>query len=138
MGVLAVDWFHIVPMLEKRVLDDIGRRLLPDIHDRIVTRFHYSPRDFALDLNAHLGSAFGLEPLPTQSGWLRTHNRDDVIGNLYFVGAGPHPGAGIPCVVAGARVTAGLMMTDWIKVGRGSCRERVSRYVWDLEVTVRF
>src|SRR3546814_19535921 len=129
MGVLAVDWFHIVPMLEKRVLDDIGRRLLPDIHDRIITSFHYTPRDFALDLNAHLGSAFGLEPLPTQSGWLRTHNRDDVIGNLYFVGAGTHQGAGIPGVVAGARVTAGLMRKDLVKSGRESSRDSGGRNV---------
>ncbi|MBA4163440.1 MAG: phytoene desaturase [Erythrobacter sp.] len=114
MGKLAVDWDQIGPMLEKRVLDEIGRRLIPDIHDRIVTRFHYTPRDFALDLNAHLGSAFGLEPLPWQSGWLRTHNRDDVIDNLYFVGAGTHPGAGFPGVVAGAKVTAGLMLKDLI------------------------
>jgi len=114
LGNLAVDWKQVGPMMEKRVLDEIGRRMIPDIHDRIVTSFHCSPRDFANDLNAHLGSAFGLEPLLSQSGWLRTHNRDDVIENLYFVGAGTHPGAGIPGVLAGAKVTAGLMLKDLI------------------------
>ena len=112
MGKLAVDWEQVGPMLEKRVLDEVGRRLIPDIHDRIVTSFHYTPRDFALDLNAHLGSAFSLEPLLTQSGWMRPHNRDDVIENLYFVGAGTHPGAGIPGVIGSAKVTAGLMLKD--------------------------
>jgi phytoene desaturase len=112
MGKLAVDWEQVGQLLEQRVLDEVGRRLIPDIHDRIVTKFHYAPRDFALDLSAHLGSAFGLEPIPGQTSWLRPHNRDDVISNLYLVGAGTHPGAGIPGVVAGAKVTAGLMIKD--------------------------
>jgi phytoene desaturase len=94
-------------------LDEIGKRLdIPDIHDRIVTQFHYTPADFSHDLNAHLGSAFSLEPILTQSAWFRTHNRDDDIGNLYFVGAGTHPGAGIPGVVGSAKATAKLMLED--------------------------
>ena len=112
LGKLPIDWEQAGPMLEKRVLDEVGRRLIPDIHDRIVTKFHYTPRDFAGDLNAHLGSAFSLEPILTQSAWLRAHNRDDVIENFYLVGAGTHPGAGIPGVVASARATAGLMLED--------------------------
>jgi phytoene desaturase len=112
LGKLAIDWRQVGPLLEQRVLDEVGRRLIPDIHDRIVTKFHYTPRDFAHDLHAHLGSAFSLEPILTQSAWFRPHNRDDVIENLYLVGAGTHPGAGIPGVVAGARATAGLMLED--------------------------
>ncbi len=112
MGKLAVDWEQIGPMLEKRILDEVGRRLIPDIHDRIVTKFHYAPRDFAMDLNAHLGSAFSLEPILTQSAFFRGHNRDDAIGNFYLVGAGTHPGAGIPGVVGSAKATAGLMLQD--------------------------
>ena len=107
-----VDWEQIGPMLEKRVLDEVGRRLIPDIHDRIVTKFHYAPRDFALDLNAHVGSALSLEPILTQSAYFRGHNRDDVIRNFYLVGAGTHPGAGIPGVVGSAKATAGLMLED--------------------------
>ena len=112
LGKLAIDWEQVGPVLEKRVLDEVGRRLIPDIHDRIVTKFHYTPRDFALDLNAHMGSAFSLEPVLTQSAYFRGHNRDDVIGNFYLVGAGTHPGAGIPGVVASAKTTAGLMLED--------------------------
>ena len=82
------------------------------LSDRIVTKFHYAPRDFALDLNAHMGSAFSLEPLLTQSAWFRGHNRDKVLHNLYLVGAGTHPGAGIPGVVASAKATAGLMLEE--------------------------
>jgi phytoene desaturase len=112
MGKLAVDWEQVGPLLEKRVLDEVERRLIPDIHDRIVTSFHYAPRDFAADLEAHLGSAFSLEPLLTQSAWFRGHNRDDVLSNFYLVGAGTHPGAGIPGVVGSAKATAGLMLGD--------------------------
>jgi phytoene desaturase len=112
MGKLPIDWAQAGPVLEKRILDEVGRRLIPDIHDRIVTKFHYAPRDFATDLNAHLGSAFSLEPILTQSAWFRAHNRDDVIDNFYLVGAGTHPGAGIPGVVGSAKATAGLMLED--------------------------
>jgi phytoene desaturase len=112
LGKLAIDWSQVGPVLEQRVLEEVARRLIPDLFDRIVTRFHYAPSDFAADLNAHLGSAFSLEPILTQSAWFRGHNRDDVIGNFYLVGAGTHPGAGIPGVVAGAKATAGLMLED--------------------------
>lgn len=110
LGKFPVDWDEIGPILEKRILDEIGRRLIPDIHDRIVTKFSYAPKDFAQDLNAHLGSAFSLEPVLTQSAYFRVHNRDDHIPNLYFVGAGTHPGAGIPGVVGSAKATARLML----------------------------
>lgn len=112
MGKLPVDWSQIGPVLEKRILDEVGRRLIPDIHSRIVTKFHYAPSDFATDLNAYHGSAFSLEPLLTQSAWFRAHNRDDDIRNMYLVGAGTHPGAGIPGVVGSAKATAELMLED--------------------------
>lgn len=111
-GKLAVDWGMVGPILEKRVLDEVGRRLIPDIHDRILTKFHYTPREFANDLRAHLGTGFSLEPILTQSAWFRPHNRDAVIENFYLVGAGTHPGAGIPGVVGSAKATAGLMIED--------------------------
>ena len=110
LGKFPVDWNTIGPILEQRILDEIGRRLIPDLHDRIVTKFSYAPSDFAHDLNAHLGSAFSLEPILTQSAYFRVHNRDPNIPNLYFVGAGTHPGAGIPGVVGSAKATAALML----------------------------
>jgi phytoene desaturase len=85
---------------------------MPGLRDKIEITFHYTPKDFETDLGAHLGSAFSLEPLLTQSAWFRVHNRDDMIPNLYFVGAGTHPGAGIPGVVGSAKATAGLMIDD--------------------------
>ncbi len=95
-----------------RILAEIERRLIPGLRDKIVTRFHYAPTDFARDLGAHQGSAFSLEPLLWQSAYFRVHNRDDDMRNLYFTGAGTHPGAGIPGVVGSAKATAALMLSD--------------------------
>ena len=110
LGRAPVDWSVEGERYAEVILDVLAERLIPDIRDRIRTRFHYAPSDFQADLFAHLGSAFSLEPVLWQSAYLRTHNRDDKIRNLYFVGAGTHPGAGIPGVVGSAEATAGLML----------------------------
>ncbi len=94
------------------ILEEVERRVAPGLRANLVTRFHYTPADFGRDLSAHLGSAFSLEPVLWQSAWFRAHNRDDVISNLYFVGAGTHPGAGIPGVVGSAKATAHLMLEE--------------------------
>ncbi|MDV3458833.1 phytoene desaturase [Sphingomonas sp. HF-S4] len=112
LGKFPADWRDIGPVLEERILAEVSRRLIPDLKDRLVTKFSYAPPDFATDLKAHLGSAFSLEPILTQSAFFRAHNRDDSISNLYFVGAGTHPGAGIPGVVGSAKATAALMLGD--------------------------
>ena len=112
LGKLPIDWTEEGPAFRGRILDLVEERLMPGLRERIETVFHYTPQDFSDDLGAHLGSAFSLEPLLTQSAWFRVHNRDDVISNLYFVGAGTHPGAGIPGVVGSAKATAGLMIDD--------------------------
>ncbi len=112
MGKLPVDWDPLGPMMERRILDEIGRRLIPDIHDRIITSFHLSPRDRALELNAYVGSAHGLEPVLSQQGWLGPHIRDDRIGNFYLAGAGCDAGPGICGALGGATITAALMLED--------------------------
>ena len=94
------------------ILEEVERRVAPGLRANLVTRFHYTPADFGRDLSAHLGSAFSLEPVLWQSAWFRAHNRDDAISNLYFVGAGTHPGAGIPGVVGSAKATANLMLEE--------------------------
>ncbi|UZK65518.1 phytoene desaturase [Sphingomonas sp. M1-B02] len=113
LGKFPADWSEVGPILEERIFAEMGRRLMiPDIKERVVTKFAYMPPDFQTDLRSHLGSAFSLEPLLTQSAYFRVHNRDDAISNLYFVGAGTHPGAGIPGVVGSAKATAALMLED--------------------------
>ena len=111
LGKAAADWDgDFGARFADAILDEVERRVLPGLRANLVTHFHYTPRDFGRDLSAHLGSAFSLEPLLWQSAWLRAHNRDDAISNLYFVGAGTHPGAGIPGVVGSAKATARLML----------------------------
>jgi len=110
MGRAPVDWAQEGERYREVVLNRVRDMLIPDLYDRLVTSFHYTPQDFADDLGAHLGSAFSLEPLLTQSAWFRGHNRDDHYANMYFVGAGTHPGAGIPGVVGSAKATASLIV----------------------------
>ncbi len=110
LGKAPIDWAAEGPRYRQVVLDRVRDMLIPDLRERLDTCFHYTPQDFAGDLGAHLGSAFSLEPLLTQSAWFRAHNRDDRFINLYFVGAGTHPGAGIPGVVGSAKATASLMV----------------------------
>ncbi len=112
LGHLPIDWDEVGPRLERRVLDEVGLRFIPDIHDRIISHYHSTPRDYAAQLGAWQGSAFSLEPLPRQSAWLRPGQRDAVIGNFYLVGAGTHPGAGVASVVSGAQGAARLIVED--------------------------
>ncbi|MCC5793620.1 MAG: phytoene desaturase [Chromatiales bacterium] len=107
-----IDWSSAGPKLRDRILAAVEERCIPGLREDLVTSRIFTPDDFAGELNAHLGSAFSLEPLLTQSAWFRVHNRDDRLGGLYFVGAGTHPGAGIPGVVGSAKATASLMVSD--------------------------
>ena len=111
LGKTQVDWDgDFGETFKNAILDEVERRVMPGLKENLATSFYYAPPDFGRDLNAHLGSAFSLEPVLWQSAFFRTHNRDDVIDNLYFVGAGTHPGAGIPGVVGSAKATAKLML----------------------------
>jgi phytoene desaturase len=108
-----IDWAKEAPAYRDRILKYLEDRYIPNLSRDLVTSRIFTPDDFTTELNAWNGAAFSLEPLLTQSAFFRTHNRDDVIPNLYFVGAGTHPGAGIPGVVGSAKATAGLMIDDF-------------------------
>jgi len=110
LGAADIDWDVKGPEYREKIIDYLEERYIPNLRRDLVTTRIWTPKDFKTDLNAHLGSAFSLEPILTQSAWFRPHNRDDVIENLYVVGAGTHPGAGIPGVVGSAKATAGLML----------------------------
>ena len=110
-----VDWEVEGPRYRDRILDYLEERYLPGLRADLVTCRTFTPADFQSELNAHVGSAFSLEPLLLQSAYFRPHNRDPKIANLYLVGAGTHPGAGIPGVLASAKATAGLVIEDLAK-----------------------
>jgi phytoene desaturase len=112
LGHSTVDWSREAPRYADRILDYLEARYIPNLRQDLVTMRTFSPLDFAEQLSAHHGSAFSLEPVLTQSAWFRTHNRDSRIAGLYFVGAGTHPGAGVPGVVNSAKATASLMLAD--------------------------
>ena len=112
LGALDMDWGKAAPGYAAKIMAYLERQILPGLSENLVTMRTFTPTDFGRELNAHVGSAFSLEPILTQSAWFRVHNRDDVLTNLYFVGAGTHPGAGVPGVVGSARATAGLMIAD--------------------------
>lgn len=115
LGTADIDWTIEGPKYRDRILKYLNDRYIPGLLDDLVTVRHITPFDFRDELNSHLGSAFSIEPILTQSAWFRTHNRDDRIPNLYFVGAGTHPGAGVPGVVASAKATAGLIIEDAVR-----------------------
>lgn len=112
LGHAPVDWSVEGPKYRDRIFDYLEARYIPNLRADLVTSRIFTPADFRDQLGAHLGSAFSLEPVLTQSAWFRPHNRDAVIPNLYITGAGTHPGAGVPGVVGSAKATARLMLED--------------------------
>ncbi len=118
LGKAPIDWDIEGPRYRDRILEYLEERYIPGLREDIVTSRIFTPRDFQQQLNAHHGSAFSLEPVLTQSAYFRVHNRDPDIAGLYFVGAGTHPGAGVPGVVNSAKATASLMLDD---LGAGGC-----------------
>ena len=85
---------------------------LDGLEKNIVTEHVFTPLDFASELRSHLGAAFSIEPTLFQSAYFRPHNRSDSIDGLYLVGAGTHPGAGIPGVLLSADITSRLVIED--------------------------
>jgi phytoene desaturase len=112
LGRAEIDWEAEGPRYADRILAYLEERHIPGLRGDLVTRRIFTPLDFRDVLNAHCGSAFSLEPLLTQSAYFRAHNRDRRIRGLYLVGAGTHPGAGVPGVVNSAKATAGLILAD--------------------------
>ena len=112
LGTANLNWDVEGPRLRDRIFDYLEQRYMPGLREQLVTHRMFTPFDFRDQLGAYQGSAFSVEPILTQSAWFRPHNRDSRIDNLYLVGAGTHPGAGIPGVIGSAKATAGLMLED--------------------------
>jgi len=82
---------------------------MPGILRNAVSKFSMTPIDFKNNYRTPYGSGFSIAPILTQSAWFRTHNQDDRYKNLYYVGAGTHPGAGIPGVLNSAKVVDNII-----------------------------
>jgi phytoene desaturase len=109
LGKAAVDWDVVGPRYAARILEELEQRALPGLRQHLVTQHFITPRSFQQDLSAYQGSAFSVAPRLTQSDWFRPHNQDPKIPGLYIVGAGTHPGAGLPGVINSAKATVGLI-----------------------------
>ncbi|MEM8876249.1 MAG: phytoene desaturase [Pseudomonadota bacterium] len=99
-----IDWSSMAETYREKIAAELERRLLPGLTDHIVTSRLFTPIDFRDRLSSIKGAAFGLEPIITQSAWFRPHNRSEEVDGLYLVGAGTHPGAGLPGVISSARI----------------------------------
>ena len=100
----GTDWSQHAETYRQAVEARLQERLLPGLKDEIVTSRMLTPQDFQDRLSSFRGAAFGPEPVLTQSAWFRPHNRSEEVDGLYLVGAGTHPGAGLPGVLSSARV----------------------------------
>ena len=105
----AIDWAVQGPLLQARIVAALDRTILPGLSGCITGDFYMTPENFRSDyLSAH-GAGFSVAPLFRQSAWFRFHNRAEGVRNLYLVGAGTHPGAGLPGVLCSAKVMDALV-----------------------------
>lgn len=104
-----IDWTQAAKPYRDAIMNFLEENYLPDLQANIVAEHYIDPLHFQNDLNSYLGSAFSVQPILTQSAWFRPHNRSEDFTNLYFVGAGTHPGAGLPGVLSSAKIVDELI-----------------------------
>ena len=134
LGKTKVDWKDFGPKYADRIIDYMEDRYTPGIKESIESKRIFTPEDFAVQLNSHLGSAFSLEPVLTQSAYFRLHNRDKNVRGMYFVGAGTHPGAGLPGVINSGKATAGVIAEDYRAAVRPPARVQPSSSLGEAHV----
>ena len=105
----AIDWKIEAPKLQARIVAALDKTILPGLAQCITSDFFKTPEDFQTDYLSVHGAGFSVAPLFRQSAWFRFHNRAEGIKNLYLVGAGTHPGAGVPGVLCSAKVLDALV-----------------------------
>lgn len=105
----GTDWEKAAKPYRDRIMQFLEDNYLPDLQANIVAERMVDPRHFHNVLNSHLGAAFSVQPVLTQSAWFRPHNRSEDFDNLYFVGAGTHPGAGLPGVLSSSIIVEDLI-----------------------------
>ena len=99
-----IDWAIEGDKMKDLIIDKMEKALLPNLRENIVEDFYLTPDYFENELNTKYGSGFSIQPKFTQSAYFRFHNKSEICEGLYFVGAGTHPGAGVPGVLSSAKV----------------------------------
>lgn len=105
----GIDWTTMAKPFRDRVMGFLEEHYLPGLTGNIVTERLLTPLDFETTLNTYRGSGFSFEPIFSQSAWFRPHNESEDVKNLFFVGAGTHPGAGVPGVLSSAKIAEQLI-----------------------------
>ena len=100
----GIDWSIEGEKMKKLIINKMENDLMPNLRNNIVEDFYLTPDYFEKDLNTKFGSGFSIQPKFTQSAYFRFHNKSEIYDGLYFVGAGTHPGAGVPGVLSSAKV----------------------------------
>lgn len=103
------DWAIEGPKLRDQIVAALDKTILPNLTQTIVEDFYKTPKDFEANYLSEHGAGFSIAPLFSQSAWFRFHNRAEGLQNLYVVGAGTHPGAGLPGVISSAKVIDSLI-----------------------------
>ena len=99
-----ISWSNEGEKFKDLILDKMDKSVLPGIKENVVSDFYLTPDYFEKDLATLHGSGFSIQPKFSQSAYFRFHNQSEVFDNLFFVGAGTHPGAGMPGVISSAKV----------------------------------
>ena len=109
----GIDWASTAERYRARISEKLAATVLPGLADHVVTSKLFTPHEFRHRLLSLKGAAFGMEPRLTQIAWFRPHNVSEELKNLYLVGAGTHPGAGLPGVLASARILDKVVAHDF-------------------------
>jgi len=105
----GINWSMEGERFKELVLTKMDQTVLPGIKENVVSDFYLTPDYFENELSTLHGSGFSIQPKFTQSAYFRFHNKSEIFDNLYFVGAGTHPGAGMPGVLSSAKVLDELL-----------------------------
>ncbi len=105
----GTDWTQAIRPFRDKVMQFLEDHYLPDLQSNIIAEHSIDPLHFQNTLNSYKGAAFSVKPSLLQSAWFRPHNRSEEFANLYFVGAGTHPGAGVPAVLSSGKIAAELI-----------------------------
>ena len=108
----GIDWNVTGLNYRKKILKALEKTILPNLNENLTVCFHMSPEDFKKDYHSLYGSGFSISPIFRQSAWFRFHNQSESFENLYFVGAGSHPGAGVPGVISSAKVLENILKNE--------------------------
>ncbi len=104
-----VNWKNEGEQLKNKIIEALDQTILPDLKKHIVEDFYMTPEDFKENYLSSYGAGFSIAPIFRQSAWFRFHNKSEKIKNLYIVGAGTHPGAGLPGVLCSAKVVDSML-----------------------------